>query len=93
MVEFGEYGIRSNCVAPRPVKTKLAMAVHSPEIIGAYLDDIPLNRYGTEQEIAEVIAFLLSDRAAYVTGQVLAADGGFHGTGVGLPALRAAEEE
>ncbi len=87
-VELGEYGIRANCVCPGPVKTKLSMAVHSQDIIDAYHDAIPLNRYGTEAEIAEVIAFLCSGKASYVTGQVFAADGGFESTGVGLPALR-----
>ncbi|MCL4164327.1 UNVERIFIED_CONTAM: hypothetical protein GTU68_013487 [Idotea baltica] len=86
--ELGEYGIRANCVCPGPVRTKLAMAVHSQEIIDAYHDAIPLNRYGSEQEIAEVIAFLCSDQASYVTGQIIASDGGFESTGVGLPALR-----
>ncbi len=86
--ELGEYGIRVNCVAPGPVRTKLAMAVHSQEIIDAYHDALPLNRYGNEREIAEAIVFLASDKASYVTGQVLAADGGFEATGVGLPALR-----
>ena len=86
--ELGEYGIRVNCVCPGPVRTKLAMAVHTQEIIDAYHDAIPLNRYGSEQEIAEVITFLCSDKASYVTGQVIAADGGFESTGVGLPALR-----
>jgi NAD(P)-dependent dehydrogenase (short-subunit alcohol dehydrogenase family) len=88
MMELGEYGIRANCVAPGPVRTKLAMAVHSPEIIAAYHDAIPLNRYGTEAEIAEVIHFLCSPRASYVTGQTIAVDGGFQATGIGLPALR-----
>jgi len=86
--ELGEYGIRANCVCPGPVRTKLAMAVHSREIIDAYHDAIPLNRYGSEMEIAEVIAFLCSEQASYVTGQVIASDGGFESTGVGLPALR-----
>lgn len=87
-VELGEYGIRANCVAPGPVRTKLAMAVHSQAIIGAYHDAIPLNRYGTEREIAKVIAFLCSDKASYVTGQLLAADGGFGANSIGLPTLR-----
>ncbi|WP_170347796.1 MULTISPECIES: SDR family NAD(P)-dependent oxidoreductase [Ruegeria] len=86
--ELGEYGIRANCVCPGPVRTKLAMAVHTPEIINAYHDAIPLNRYGSEEEIAQVILFLCSDKASYVTGQVIASDGGFESTGVGLPALR-----
>jgi len=88
-VELGEYGVRANCVCPGPVRTKLAMAVHSQDIIDAYHDAIPLNRYGTEREIAEAIVFLSSDKAAYITGQALAVDGGFEATGVGLPALRA----
>jgi meso-butanediol dehydrogenase/(S,S)-butanediol dehydrogenase/diacetyl reductase len=86
--ELGEDGVRVNCVAPGPVATKLAKAVHSPEISSAYHDAIPLNRYGSEQEIAEAIVFLASDNASYITGQTLAADGGFEATGVGLPALR-----
>lgn len=86
--ELGEYGIRANCVCPGPVRTKLAMAVHSPEIIAAYHDAIPLNRYGSEDEIANLITFLCSEEASYITGQVVAADGGFESTGVGLPALR-----
>ncbi|MFN3663072.1 SDR family NAD(P)-dependent oxidoreductase [Yoonia sp.] len=87
-VELGEWGVRANCVAPGPVDTKLALAVHTPAIRAAYHDAIPLNRYGTEREIAEVIVFLCSKRASYVTGQVIAVDGGFDVTGVGLPALR-----
>jgi len=86
--ELGEHGIRANCVCPGPVRTKLAMAVHTQDIIDAYHDAIPLNRYGSEQEIAEVIVFLCSDKSSYVTGQVIASDGGFESTGVGLPALR-----
>lgn len=86
--ELGEHGIRVNCVAPGPVRTKLAIAVHSPEIIAAYHDAIPLNRYGGEAEIGDAIVYLCSDRASYITGQVLGVDGGFEATGVGLPALR-----
>ena len=86
--ELGEYGIRVNCVAPGPVKTKLAMAVHTKDIIDAYHDAIPLNRYGTENEIANAIYFLASEKASYITGQILAVDGGFEATGVGLPSLR-----
>ena len=86
--ELGEKGVRVNAVAPGPVDTKLALAVHSPEIRAAYHDAIPLNRFGVEDEIAAAIAFLVSEDASYITGQVLAADGGFEATGIGLPALR-----
>ena len=87
-VELGEYGIRVNCVAPGPVRTKLAMAVHTPEIIKAYHDAIPLNRYGSEEEIANLIVFLCSAEAGYITGQTVAADGGFECAGVGVSDLR-----
>jgi len=90
-VELGEHGIRANVVAPGPVRTKLAMAVHTKEIIEAYHDALPLNRYGTEDEIGNVIVFLCSDKASFVTGQLIASDGGFEATGIGLPALRSAE--
>jgi NAD(P)-dependent dehydrogenase (short-subunit alcohol dehydrogenase family) len=87
-VEFASLGIRVNAVAPGPVNTAMAQAVHSPEIRAAYHDAIPLNRYGLEEEIAETIFFLCSDRAGYITGQVIAVDGGFEATGIGLPTLR-----
>jgi len=86
--ELGEFGIRANTVCPGPVRTKLAMAVHTQDIIDAYHDAIPLNRYGNEDEIANAIYFLSSDQASYITGQTLAVDGGFEAVGVGLPALR-----
>ena len=86
--ELGEHGIRANAVCPGPVRTKLAMAVHTQDIIDAYHDAIPLNRYGTEEELAKVVCFLCSEDASYVTGQCIAVDGGFEATGIGLPALR-----
>ena len=86
--ELGQYGIRVNCVAPGPVWTKLASSVHTQDIVSAYHDAIPLNRYGSEEEVGNVILFLCSDKASYVTGQVIAVDGGFDATGVGLPSLR-----
>ena len=87
-IEYASLGIRANAVAPGPVDTAMAKAVHTPVIRAAYHDAIPLNRYGLEQEIAEAIFFLCSDRASYITGQTLAVDGGFEATGIGLPALR-----
>jgi NAD(P)-dependent dehydrogenase (short-subunit alcohol dehydrogenase family) len=87
-VELAESGIRVNGVAPGPVDTAMAKAVHSPEIRADYHDAIPLNRYGLEEELAEAIFFLCSDRASYITGQILAVDGGFDAAGIGLPTLR-----
>jgi NAD(P)-dependent dehydrogenase (short-subunit alcohol dehydrogenase family) len=87
--ELAAIGIRVNAVAPGPVDTAMAKAVHTPEIRKDYHDHMPLNRYGFEEELAEAIYFLCSDRASYITGQVLCVDGGFDSTGIGLPTLRA----
>jgi len=87
-VELASLGIRVNGVAPGPVETAMAKAVHTPEIRADYHDAIPLNRYGLEEELAEAVFFLCSDRASYITGQILAVDGGFDAAGIGLPTLR-----
>ncbi len=87
-IELASLGIRVNAVAPGPVDTAMAKAVHTPDIRAAYHDAIPLDRYGLEEELAEAIFFLCSERASYITGQTLAVDGGFEATGIGLPSLR-----
>ena len=87
-VELGTQGIRVNAVAPGPVDTEMAKQVHSPAIRADYHDVIPLNRYGTVEEIAATVGFLCSPGAGYINGQVLAVDGGFDAAGVGLPTLR-----
>src|SRR3954470_12304101 len=87
--ELASLNIRVNAVAPGPVDTAMAKAVHTPEIRQDYHDHMPLNRYGLEDELAEAIYFLCSERASYITGQILAVDGGFDSTGIGLPTLRA----
>ena len=86
--ELGNLGIRVNAVAPGPVDTAMAKKVHTRDIRADYHDAIPLNRYGTEEEIAAVVAFLCSEAASYVNGQTLAVDGGFDAAGIGLPSLR-----
>lgn len=87
-VELGTVGIRVNAIAPGPVETEMAKLVHSVAIRSDYHDVIPLERYGTPEEIASATGFLCSQAASYVNGQVLAVDGGFDAAGVGLPTLR-----
>ena len=87
-VELGVLGIRVNAVAPGPVDTAMAKLVHTPDIRADYHDAIPLNRYGTEDEIAQAAVFLCSAEASYINGQTLAVDGGFDAAGIGLPSLR-----
>lgn len=87
-IELGNAGIRVNCVAPGPVDTEMSKLVHTVAIRSDYYDAIPLNRYGTTEEIAEAVGWLCSPAASYINGQTLAADGGFDASGVGLPTLR-----
>jgi meso-butanediol dehydrogenase / (S,S)-butanediol dehydrogenase / diacetyl reductase len=89
-MELGNAGIRVNAVAPGPVETAMAKAVHSADIRRDYRDTIPLARYGSEAEIARAVLWLCSPQASYVNGQCLAVDGGFDASGIGLVSLRSA---
>ncbi len=74
-----EYGpaIRANCVAPGFVATPLTSVFQDlPDVFEPIRASIPLQRMGAAEEVAEVIAFLCSDRSAYVTGQTITVDGG-----------------
>ena len=86
--ELGHRGIRVNAIAPGPVDTAMARQVHSAAIRADYHAVIPLNRYGTPEEIAAAVGWLCSDAASYVNGQTLAVDGGFDAAGIGVAALR-----
>lgn len=91
-VELATQGVRVNAIAPGPVETEMAKLVHSVAIRQDYHDVIPLNRYGSTDEMAQTIGFLCSPGASYINGQVLAVDGGFEAAGVGLPTLRKAQK-
>ena len=82
-VELGRYGIRVNSVAPGPVETPMAAAIHGEAIRQLWVDKSLLSRYGKPDEIAQAIAFLLdAERSSYITGQILAVDGGFMAAGI-----------
>ena len=81
-VELARYGIRVNVIAPGPIETPLVAAVHTDAIRQDWLRQVPMRRYGAPEEVAGVAAFLCSDDASYVTGHVLAADGGFLAAGI-----------
>ena len=87
-VEYGNQGVRVNAVAPGPVETDMAKLVHTADIRAFYNDAIPLARYGSKEEIANLVYFLCSPEASYINGQIIAADGGFDAAGIGLPSLR-----
>jgi NAD(P)-dependent dehydrogenase (short-subunit alcohol dehydrogenase family) len=88
-LEWAKYNIRVNAVAPGVVMTEAALAemlIH-PDVIENIERAIPLKRLGTPEDIAHVVTFLVSDAAAYITGETIAADGGnWHGHGLSFVA-------
>lgn len=81
--DLAQYGIRVNAVAPGPIDTPMVEAFHTKEDRELYMRYIPLARYGTPKEIADAVAFLLDGtKAAYITGEILAVDGGYRGAGI-----------
>ena len=73
--ELGSRGITVNAIAPGFIETEMT-EVLSEDVKKAMGDQIPLKRFGKTEDIAEMAAFLASDKAAYVTGQVISVDGG-----------------
>jgi 3-oxoacyl-[acyl-carrier protein] reductase len=74
--ELGPHGITVNCVAPGRINTARLAELYPEGPDEAALTEIPLRRWGTTEEFGDVVCFLASDRARYVTGQTLAVDGG-----------------
>jgi 3-oxoacyl-[acyl-carrier protein] reductase len=75
--EVASRGITVNCVAPGYIAS--AMTENLPEDVKkAFMDSIPVKRFGTPEEVAGVVRFLLSDAAAYITGQVINVNGGMY---------------
>ena len=80
-LEFAPAGVRVNAVAPGPTETAMTAAARAdPARAADLLASIPLGRYGQPAEIAAAVLFLLDDSAAFITGQVLAVDGGVTAT-------------
>lgn len=74
--EWGEFGVRVNALAPGYIKTDMS-PVDEPRFRRQWIEDAPLRRYGTVEELAPAVVFLASDASSFVTGSVLVADGGY----------------
>ncbi len=74
--ELGPSGIRVNCVAPGVINTEMNSRL-SDEDVAALAEETPLCRIGEPYEVADAILFLASEKASFITGQVLSVDGGF----------------
>lgn len=81
-VELADYGITANALAPGAIETALVKRMHSEETRHVYRAGIPMDRYGTPQEVSSAALFLASEEARYITGHVLVVDGGFLAAGV-----------
>lgn len=75
--EVGSRGITVNAVAPGYIDTEMTQGLPE-EVKAGFVENIPLKRMGEPKDIAETVAFLASDRASYITGQVISVDGGMH---------------
>lgn len=75
--EVAGRGITVNCVAPGYISTAMTEAL-SPQVKQAFMELIPMKRFGTPEDVAQAVRFLLSDGAAYITGQVLGINGGMY---------------
>lgn len=76
-VELGSAGVLVNAVCPGYIGTDMTRQNNSPQDLSAICSTIPLGRLGSPSEIGKVVAFLCSDDAAYITGQMIVVDGGF----------------
>jgi len=70
-------GIRCNCVMPGMIATEAVMRHMTPQFIDGFLRHVPLQRFGTPEDIAEAVCFLASDRASFITGHCLPVAGGY----------------
>jgi NAD(P)-dependent dehydrogenase (short-subunit alcohol dehydrogenase family) len=77
-VEWAPHGIRVNAVAPGPIESPGAARQlwNTPEAVKRITDAVPMGRWGTPEEVADAVTFLVAPQSGFITGEILTIDGG-----------------
>ena len=81
-VELAPLGVRVNAISPGPVDTEQSRTTHTEATRRAYLDRLPIGRYGERREVSAAAMFLASEESGFVVGHILNVDGGFDSSGL-----------
>ena len=81
-LEWAEFGVTVNTLAPGPIETALVKQMHDEETRRSYLERVPVNRYGVPEEVAAAALYLALPESGYINGVTLPVDGGFDAGGV-----------
>lgn len=83
-LELAQHNIRVNAVAPGPIEPAPGVIAHNEAEHAAYMDRVPMRRFGSNEEVADTVLFLASSESSYMTGHVLNVDGGMAAAGLML---------
>jgi 3-oxoacyl-[acyl-carrier protein] reductase len=76
-MEYGQYGIRTNAMAPGLIETDMtSVSINQPDMAAEWMQRIPMRKWGTPEDVADLALFLASDEAGYINGETVVVDGG-----------------